>query len=427
MVKHVKPWEFVFDAAEFAIGDMTRCELRRKQYPLIALRELVKNLPQYRDVLELSPNALADFRIYWDLIGKEKHYFIGNTLIKSKKIEYEAPPFVWLFYKEPIKGAFSDSMADLVYRPQKLIDDITYKIAVAASLSPANTVFIPKGSNLKSSQIAASRIGDVFEFDQTATGAPIVIATPPFIDPSYIELLNLLEQKAYNLVGVSQLSAQAKKPSGLNSGTALQTMEDVESERHQTMLDAYVRFQRDIAERMIDILPDGEEILPKRKFRSSITWKDIKKEREQFSIQFSAASSLSKDPKVKMEQIEKLVSMKVIDSAMAASLLEMPDLESAYSIMTAAHDLNEKIIERVIEDGPGEDGKFYFFECTNVQGLFTQALNTLMRLDANDENPELLENLKSFIIQLKGMMDEINATLQPPPMPEPQQPQAPGA
>ena len=426
----VNPWEFFFDAGEMSDGgNLTRCELRRKQYPLIALRDLLKDDSIYAARLNDTPNAHCDYRIYWDLIGGMQYKFIGNDLIQKRKIPYNKPPFVWIYYKDPVKGAWSDSMIDVIYRLQKMVDDLTYKISVAAQLSPANLVFVPRGSDLKTSMIASAKIGDVFEYNANAGGSIPVVATPPIIDGMYIQLLEMFEQKAYNMVGVSQLSAQSKKPSGLNSGVALQTLEDVESERHNVVLNNYIRFVRDIAERMIDIFPENEEVLPKRRARSPITWKDIKTEREMFNIQYSASNSLSKDPATKMQQIEKLISMKIIDPSVAAQLLEMPDLEQAYSISTAAYDMNEKTIERVIEDGPSEDGMFHFFEVQNLQALFNQAINTLFRLDTNDEKLEVLDNLGAFINQLKDMMDEVNAELQqptPPPAPPMQPPMVQG-
>ena len=124
-------------------------------------------------------------------------------------------------------------------------------------------------------------------------------------------------------------------------------------------------------------------------------------------MQFSASSSLSKDPKVKMEQIEKLLSMNVVDQSMAATLLEMPDLEGAYSIATAAYNANEKIIERVIEQGPDPVNGFTYFECTDVRGLFKQAVNMLLRLDASDEKPEVLQRLVDFITKVKTDIDAL--------------------
>lgn len=415
-VSKVNPWDFIFDAGEMSINKLTRVELRRKYYPLIDLRDIIDKDSKYASALNDSPNGTVDYRIYWDLIGKKQYKFIGNDLIATRDITYEVPPFVWIYYKDPIKGAFSNSMLDIIYQIQKQIDSLTYKISVASQLSPANLVFVPRGSDVKSSMVAASKIGDVFEYNQTPSGGvPISVTTPAIIDPMYIQLLEMFEQKAYNMVGVSQLSAQSKKPSGLNSGVALDTLEDVESERHNVIQMNYARFCRDIAERIIDIYPNNEEVLPKRRARSSITWKDIKAERELFNIQYSSASSLSKDPKIKMEQIEKLIAMKVIDPSLAATLLEFPDLESAYSINTASYDMNEKTIERVIENGPDDTGKFTFYECTNIAGLLSQTVNTLMRLDTNDEKPAVLNNLVLFIQQLKVMMDEIYAAANPPP------------
>ena len=420
-IEMVHPWEFFYDAAELTHGDLTRVELRRRQYPLIALREVIKDDSIYATALQDTPNAYCDYRIYWDLINKVEYQFIGTDLIAERNIEYDKAPFVWIYYKEPLKGSFSDSMVDVSYRIQKQIDDITYKISASANLSPANLVFVPRGSDVKASMVAAARIGDVFEYNMQANGGnPISVTTPAPIDGMWLQLLELFEQKLYNIVGISQLSAQAKKPSGLNSGVALQTVEDVESERHNTLLNNFIRFMKDIAERMIDIFPENEDVLPRRRARSPITWKDIKKEREMFNIQYSASNSLSKDPAVKMQQIEKLIAMKIIDPSIASTLLEMPDLEQAYSIQTAAYDINEKTIERVIEDGPTEtdpvtgEKKFYFYEVQNIQQLFNQSINTLFRLDANDEKLEVLNNLTAFINQLKTMMDEINQELQQP-------------
>lgn len=426
-VKKVNPWEFVFDAGEMSRNDITRVELNFKQYPLISLRNILKENSAYYGSMVTTPNAFVNYRIYWDLLGKKQYKFIGTDLIQERSIEYTVPPFVWMYYKDPIKGAFSDSMIDVIYRLQKEIDDITFKIGTAVNVSPTNTIFVPRNSDLKTSMIASSRIGDVFEYNLPSTGTnnPVFVSTPPAIDSQYIQLLELFEQKAYNMVGISQLSAQSKKPTGLNSGVALQTLEDVESERHNVILNNYINLARDLAERIIDIYPANEDVLPKRRARSAITWKDIKKERDMFNIQYSASNSLSKDPKVKMEQIEKLIQMQIIDPSTVASLLEMPDLEGAYGIATAAYDANEKTIERVIENGPDKDGRFYFYEATNIQQLFSQSLNTLLRLDANDEDPEVMNNLTLFINQLKGQMDEINGALMAPPPQAPMAPEAP--
>jgi len=415
-VRRIAPWEFFFDAAEMNNGKLTRCMVMKKTYPLTALEDYIKTGSEYEALLLSNPQANVVYRIYYDLKNKKVYRFINQENVSIEKIDFDVPPFIWIYYKEPLKGAFGDSMIDIIYRIQKMIDDITFKITTAVELSPANTTYVPMGSDLKASNVAASKTGDVFEYKVSPqSGAnPVIIATPPAIDQQYIQLLEMFEQKAYNLVGVSQLSAQAKKPSGLNSGVALDTLEDVESERHNVLVNNFIHFQEDIGSRFIDIMPEDDEILPKNIGRPNIKWGDIKKNRDLFIIQASAASVLSKDPKVKMEQVEKLVQMGVITADFVPSMLEMPDLEKAYSIVTAAYDFNEHIIERAIDEGPDENGEYSFYEVTDMNKLYSQILTTILRLDSNDEDVEVIQGLVNFAKQVKDKMDAIQASFQQP-------------
>ena len=436
-INSISPWEFVWDAAEMANGRLTRCGLTRRQYPITLILDQLEEGSTLWHKACATPNATCAYEIYYDLLNEKAWYFADGQKIRERDISFTRPPFVWMYYKTPLKGAWSDSVADILYRPQKFYDDVLYKISAAVETSPANTIFVPKGSDLEKSMIAASKIGDVFDYNAGAAGSvtsPVVVAAPPAIDNQYITILNLIEEKCYNIIGISQLSAQSKKPTGLNSGVALDTLQDVESERHNSLQMAYTRLQSDLAEVLIDVLPETADVLPKGAFRSDVKWKDIKKERNMFRIQFSDASTLSKDPKTKMEQIEKLIGMKIIDPSLAATLLEFPDLETAYGINTASYDDNEKIIERAIEKGPEATmdpvtgavvEKFNWYEVTNNNQLYAQACTTLLRLDANDEDPKKLLNLVNLIKQVKVQIDKIQTTLNPPPPPAPPAPMPP--
>ena len=433
-VNTISPWEFVWDAAEMSNGTLTRCGFTRQEYPLTLLLKIIPKDSQWFHKLETTPNASCTYEIYYDLINKKAWDFIDGKLVRTRDIEYTRPPFVWMYFKTPVKGPWSDSVVDILFRLQKFYDGVVYKIGAAVNRSHAQTTFIPTGSDLEKSVYASSKIGDVFEFNAGAAGGltnPIVTITPPVIDNQYLAILNLIEEKCYNLIGVSQLSAQSKKPTGINSGVALDTLQDVESEKFNSLQMAYTRLQSDLAEVLIDVLPESADVLPKGAFRSNVKWRDIKKERKMFRIQFSDASTLSKDPKTKMEQVEKLIAMKVIDPTLAATLLEFPDLETAYGIQTAAYDENEKTIERAIEDGPENTmdpvtgaviQRFNYYEITNTAQLYSQACSTLMRLDANDEDPKSLLNLVNLIKQVKGAIDITNQALMPPPPPAPPMP-----
>lgn len=417
-VYKLNPWEFFYDPAEANYGKMSRCYIKRKNYPLNALPSRFKKSSTVKGLLEADPFGKGEYVIYFDLENKEKHIIIAGRYITKEKISYSHSPVVQIWYTPPIKGGKSTSIVDNLYTIQEQIDELAQKIKQAAALTPANTIFVPKGSGVKPSMIS-NEIGMVMEYQPVpGINSPIEVSTPRFIDSSYIQLLEFYEQRAYNMEGVSMLSAQSKKPSGLNSGVALQTLEDVESERHNLILQNYIKFLMDLAKTIIEVFPENDEVLPKSFTRASTKWKDIKKARDTYTIQFSAASSLSKDPKTKMEQIEKLLSMQLINPNIAAQLLEFPDLEDAYSIMTASYDSCQKIIDRAVETG-----EYDFYEVVNIEQLMTETINTILRLDANDEDPEVIERLVGLLNTVKAKQDELNAMMAPPPPPPP----APGA
>jgi hypothetical protein len=425
-VIRLAPWEFSFDPAEYNFGTMKRCNISRREYPLGFLKDELKAsskkeiAKKYLDELEKEPSTKVEFNIYYNLNDKKQFKYLNTDCISERKLDYDVAPFVMLWYRPPIKGWGSASMADSLMPVQEQLDQVMMTVHEAFSLNPANTLFIPQaagsaqtGASIKASEFS-NQVGNIYPYTSYPglTGTPVIVATPAPIDPMYLSFIDKLVGFAYQMEGVSQLSAQSKKPAGLNSGVALQTMEDVESERFNSIQQDYIHFYVDIADMCIRVFPSGDDILPNRTGRSAVKWRDIVKERDSFNIQSSPVSNLSRDPQTKMEQVQKLVSMQIIKPEMAASLLEFPDLENAYSVATASYESCQKIIERAIEER-----KFDFYECVSMSQLYGEAVNTLMQLDADGEDEKVMQNLVDFIGSLKGKVDAIKAASQPPAQP----------
>lgn len=418
VIRGIAPWEYLFDPAEWNFGRLTRCAILQKGFPLAYLKDRIKKskaegASDLAAQLEDNPFLKGERTIYYDLAGKKQYTFAAGKFIDEVAIEFECPPVAVLYLEQPLKGNTSTSIADNVYTIQLQVESLCRKIHLAYELSPANVAWVMMGSEVKAS-LLTNEIGAVYPYKPVpgVSSPPVIVAAPPALDAQYLPMLQFWIAQSMEMSGISQLSAQAKKPSGLNSGVALQTVEDVESERHNPWLQSFIRFFMDVANICIEVFPAGEDVLPKRRGRAAITWADIKRERDSFSIQFSASSSLSKDPKTKMEQIEKLIAMKVINPALAASLLEFPDLESAYSITSASYDYCQRIIERAVEDDDYE-----FYEAVNLEQLFGETASTLLRLDASDEKPETLKRLVKLLGIVKGKQDSMSAAMAPPPSP----------
>ncbi len=407
------PWEVYFDAAEIHYGKLTRIVIRRDFYPIMYLKDLVKKGSQADAKLLQYRGAKCSNVVYYDLAGKQRHDLIDGEVVKTSKLESDTCPIAFVYYTQPIAGNRATSLCDDLLPIQLTMDMLSQRIKDAAELTPANTIFVPSAAGFSGSMVS-NRIGNVYTYSQGPQGGLPVVSTPRPIDPMFLQLLQYWEGVGFNTAGISQLSAQAKKPSGLNSGVALQTLEDVESERHNVILQCYIRLWMDVAKIMLEVMPESADILPKTKGRAKVSWKDIKRERELFSIQFSATSSLSKDPKTKMEQIEKLIQMGLVDKDYITSLLEMPDLEDCYSIGTAAHDAAQNIIDRAIEEE-----EYTYNEVVGTDLLYRECVLTILRLDAANESQEVIGRVVGLMRAVKNTMDAVAVELAPPPAPAP--------
>lgn len=398
-IKKMNPWQVYTDPAEVSYGKVTKVAVKQKCYPVSLLKQQGINITgSYTYVTKID---------YYDTVEHQHAVYIPEVnKYVSHEYKSDKVPFIFMYYKPPVVGNTSTSVTDLLYGIQMKIDEILRKISDAVTLNPALTFFVPEGSQIKANQLD-NRIGNIITYrpSPNMTQSPVTSSTPAFIDSSYIQLLSQLKQDAYEMIGISQLSATSQKPQGLDSGTALQTLENIESDRFEVQLNQVVRCYTDLARLYIDIVPEDEDILPEDNVREEITWADIKNAAKQMNIQFSGANSLSKDPETKLRQINMLTQAGIIPRARIATLMEVPDLEAGYSISNNA--LNATLA--VIDDCINKDlYDIPFYIPTPL--LMEEIANTMLSLTAADKegNKPDIDKLKR-LFEIVVQQDETNA------------------
>jgi polyhydroxyalkanoate synthesis regulator phasin len=113
-------------------------------------------------------------------------------------------------------------------------------------------------------------------------------------------------------------------------------------------------------------------------------------------------------------EIDQLVQRGYIPKEMAASLMQIPDVEGAYSAATAAYDYAQVVIERAAEKGEIE-----FEAATDLKGLFSEATRWLLRLSADDANVKYIDNLKKLIEAINTKLQEVEGPAPSPSEPPP--------
>jgi hypothetical protein len=338
-IERMLPWTVYTNPAEDSYNRNTELLWECKKYPKALLPFDIK-----------TSQDLVTYTRYWNT--KEKVFYTWIPEANYNQVEtYEKElPFVQIYYNKPLFGSSCSSVVDVLFGIQDQIDNLIRTCAIAAKRNMPKTYWVPEGTDVKAGSLN-NEVGQVIPYRPIpgASGVPVICDEQRIIDPQYRDLIDKYKQDAYELVGISQLSATSQKPQGLNSGIALNTMENIESDRFETQLNQVIRCYVDLAKKCINILDAKELILPQEKTRTMLNWDDLIDAAKSFNIQFSAAESLSKDPSTKLQQLQSLAQAGIIPQSHIAKYLELPDIESAYNITTNALNAVMSLIKETIE------------------------------------------------------------------------------
>lgn len=334
-------WQVAIANTELGYGKPTKLLIEYKNMP-------VTQLDQY-GIKGKYQSEYVNFKIYVDILEKKIKCFVNSVQALEKKYEGEILPIVLVYHTVPVFGTKTVSIVDELDGLQTNIDLINSKISAAAQLTPGNVTYVESGSNLQAGDIS-NKTGKVYtvKMGPGHNNLPVVNVTPAPFDPMWNNLLDSYVKQAYEIVGISQLSAQSKKPAGLDSGVALQSLEDIESDRFQTQVDNFVHAFVDLANVIIEVM-DDDSILPKSVNTADYSWKDIRKQKELFKVQYSAASSFSKDPSTKAQQILQWFQAGIIPMDQIGQYADTPDLERLYSDAAAISEAVDAVISNAIE------------------------------------------------------------------------------
>ena len=389
------PWNVFFDPREVTYNQITHVAEKLPKTPgrILELKYGIK------------VNRNLDYTVYeyYDVMEHIKAVYV-QELNKVVTHEYKPNiiPYLEIHYTNPVKGDTSQSVVDQLYGIQTQIDELLAVMKDSIAVNPGMTLLVPRSSNIKTNMLS-NRTGQIIQYDPIPgqTTSPVTYATNDIISPQFVQLLDKLKNDAYEIVGISQLSATSQKPSGLNSGVALNTMEDIESSRFETQLNSVVRLYVDVAKACLDIFPPEIDILPDDLNRANIKWADIVEARNNMKIQFSAAESLSKDPSEKLKQLVALSQAGVIPQSHIATLMELPDLQSGYNLSNNAFNSVYTFIDNVLVSGILPD-KIPVYLPKNKGGLLeTEIVNTMLSLsikpEINAKEIDLLQQLFSKV------------------------------
>ena len=186
--------------------------------------------------------------------------------------------------------------------------------------------------------------------------------SPTLVNNELLGERESLIEKGYRFAGVSQLSAQAMKPSGLDAAVALREYQDIESERFSVAQRAAEAFDLDVsrlilteattlAEGGIDVEVPSERRRRRKRVLERIKFSAINLDEDAYELQVYPASQLPRQPHGRLAMVEQLIAAGFLDKQNAMRLLDLPDVEGVMSEQLAPYYIVLDMIEAMIEDG----------------------------------------------------------------------------
>lgn len=278
---------------------------------------------------------------------------LENVTLFSEEYKKSYFPFVFIRWGKRPLGFFGQGLAEQLAGLQLEINKILKTIQVSMHLTSIPKVFVEASSKVVTAHLN-NKIGGVIKYVGTKPSYESVSAIPQDL---FIHL-DRLYNRAFETAGISQLSAQSSKPSGLDSGRALREFSDIESERFQSVSRRYqqsfIEASKIFVDMARDIYSEEGKLSVKVKgdrFLETIDWKDVDMEEDKYMLHIFPTSSLPSTPSGKLQSVQELLQAGMITPEEGMKLLDFPDLKSYMDRRNAGLEDIERSIELMIDKG----------------------------------------------------------------------------
>lgn len=340
---------------------------------------------------------------------------ISDATLMDEPYKRDHFPFVFIRWTDSPVSFWGNGLAKEVKGIQVEINQLLRQIQEQMHLATPK-VFLEEGSKMSSAHLN-NRIWGVVKY----RGAEPKFFVPRAVSGETFSHLDRLVSQAYEMTGISQLSAQSKKPVGLDSGRALREFSDIESERFMVVGQAYEEAFIEISRQIIELVKEADEAGEKFSSMSfseesgvqHIKWKEVKLKDEQYVMRVMPVGSLPQSKAAKVATVTEMFQNGMFTPTEAHRLLDLPDLEQANKLKTSHVDLIDKMIDDIIDKGRYEPPEPYMdLELSLERAQMSYNLAKIEEVPA-----KRLDLLRRWLNHVAGLIEQ--AQPQQAPMPPP--------
>lgn len=336
----------------------------------------------------------------------------GEEPLVDEEYNKDRVPFAFFRWNERLYGYWGQGAIEQIQNIQQEINTLLIVIQRSMHLMGSFKVALENTSKIVKQHIN-NEIGTLLTYTKT----PPAYLTPPIVQAEVYAHLQTLKNSAYEILGVSQLSAAAKKPDGLDSGKALREYNDIESDRFMTVGQAWEAFHLDEADLMISVAKDiyaedkGLKVnVPGKRFLETIKWSEVDMDDDQYIMKAFPVSSLPDEPAGRLQTVQEYMQAGLVSPRSGRRLLDFPDLEQVEQLANSQEEWVNLLLENIVEKG-----EYAPPEPEMDLGL---AKETVLQYLAEGSTSDLEEEKMDLLRKWNNQVTLLAQKASPPPMPQ---------
>lgn len=297
--------------------------------------------------------------------------------------EWTAPafPFVILQWEPNRDGYWASGIAD---EGRKLVEDcsvIDLRLFARELLASTKRIYYRPGTCKKEDfELNDATVAIACDADY-----PQESVTPAFT-PQDVEYARMKISQFWDAIGLSQVTAAARRELNLPSAEAQLTVNETKAGRQLIKSQRYEQAFPDLAHqwiwRMRELAEKDKKLTVQWAGKTMMrleTWSDADVEDEMFTVTVPPASALPHDPAGRRQEVQSMIEAGMISKASGRKLINWPDLDSELTIENAEDEYVDLLIERYL-DAEQENWDASDYEAP--EGFMTNKIGALRRFIA---------------------------------------------
>lgn len=441
--ERVYPWELRVDPWEAQHGNPRTLYLRRFVDRLV----LQERFPKYAEIIEKADSKSDEdhWELGWDetcdlvLVVEAWHLPSGEgasdgahgiavssgMLGELREYKRDYFPFSKFDFDAPLVGWWGEGMVKQLRGLQYEVNSIGLRLQEQAYMT-GSYIFVPEGSGIETDVIDNGALTLI----RHQPGLTPRFESPPPFHPQFLDYyMKLRGQFPGDVTGQSALATRSEKPAGLDSGKAVRTYHDIDTENLVTQGRAD---ERDAINTCFQFLDLAEEIYGEhqedksskkskpytvrsesrthgRSLLQDISYADVRLDRAQFTLRVFSTSFLASTPEDRFAQVKEMTDSGFLTQDEAMALLDFPDLQGVMNLRTAARRNIERLLEKIVEASDPESVYEMPIAAWNLELCKALALTTYLDAKLDGAPEKNLKYILQFATDAQAVLDRGNA------------------